>query len=94
MLIHISGLFRGEGEWGGDRKMENFKIVIDSSVIHRWKAGVLRFLKICYTICFQFCSFLPIYEGDRGGVKKFEKFKIKCDTPLESWFSEISENML
>ena len=56
------------GSGGGGEKIEKFKIVIDSSVIHRCKAGVLRFLKTCYTVCFQFCNFLPIYE--RGGVKK------------------------
>ena len=38
-----------------------------------------------------FCQFI------RGGVKKFKVFKIvrlKCDTLLESWSSEVSENML
>ena len=47
-------------------KNENFKIGIDTSVIHHWKAGVQRFLKTCYTICFPFCIFLSIYE-EMGG---------------------------
>ena len=54
-------------------RLKNLKFsknVTDSSVIHCWKAGVLRFLKTCYTIYFQFCKFWLIYEGGRGGGKK------------------------
>ena len=51
-------------EWeGGGKKFQNFKCIIEPSVIHRWKAGVLRFLKTYYTVCFRFCKFLQIYKG-------------------------------
>ena len=69
------------GVEGGAKKIEKFKIVMDSSVIHHWKAGVLRFLKTCYTMYFKFCSFLPIYEGwgVEGGGEKIQNFKIVID---------------
>ena len=95
-ILYFFANLSGEGRGEGVKKIENFKSVIDSSVIHRWKAGVLRFLKTCYTICFQFYSILPIYEGGRGGGEKNSKFqnchRLKCDTPLESWSSEVSDN--
>ena len=47
---------------GGWKKNQNFKIVIKSSVIHHWKAGVLRFLKTYYTISWRFCNFFPILK--------------------------------
>ena len=82
-ILYFFANLSGEGRGEGVKKFENFKSVIDSSVIHRWKAGVLRFLKTCYTICFQFYSILPIYEGGRGGgVKKIQNFKIVIDSSV------------
>ena len=81
---------RGEG---GETN-QNFKIVIESSVIHHWKAGVLRFLKTYYTICLRLCKSFPIYEGGREESKIQNRHRLKCDTPSESWCSEVSENML
>ena len=78
---------------GGGQKNQNFKIVLESSVVHHWKAGVLRFLKTYYTICLHFCKCLPIYEVFMGGGLKKSIFqnrrRIKSDTPLESWCSKL-----
>ena len=81
-ILYFFANLSGEGRGEGVKKIENFKSVIDSSVIHRWKAGVLRFLKTCYTICFQFYSILPIYEGVEEGVKKIQNFKIVIDSSV------------
>ena len=78
-ILYFFANLSGEGV----KKIENFKSVIDSSVIHRWKAGVLRFLKTCYRICFWFCIFLPIYQGRvEGRGEKIENFKIVIDSSV------------
>ena len=68
-------------------------------MIHHWKAGVLRFLKTYYTI---FLNFIVFYHfpnlREWGWGAKNSKFQnchtIKCGSSLESWCSEVSENIL
>ena len=59
-------------EGGGGKKIQNFKCIIEPSVIYHWKAGILRFLKTYYTICL---GIIPPLMGWEGGGNFFQNFK-------------------
>ena len=58
---------------GGIKKFQNFKCIIEPSVIYHWKAGILRFLKTYYTICLGIIP-PPLWAG-KGGGNFFQNFK-------------------